>query len=149
MIQDGRTELDGQMLDPSLPSPGLGGGGPARASSCESGRVEASSCRLSDSGSLIFFLRNQGNFSLTWGLGLAIIGLGSLARRIHFRGDGTNLLGRRFLNFAIVGRFQRITICVSSSTPASTGPALCQNWLRDILAVLPPNSFTVCMPKYW
>ena len=141
MILDGRAELDAQMLDPSLPSPGWGGGGPARASSYELGRVKACSCRLGVSGSLIFFPRDQGNLFLTWCLGFAVTGLSSLERPVNF-------LKRRVLNSPIVGPFQRVTICVITSTPASTGPVFSQNCIRDILAVLPPNSFIVCMPKY-
>ena len=148
MILDGRAELEAQMLDPSLPSPGWGGGGPARASLCELGRVKACSCRLGVSGSLIFFLRDQGNLFVAWCLGFAVTGLSSLARPFNFQGYRNNFLERRVLNSAIVGPFQRITICVITSTPASTGPVFSQNCIRDILAVLPPNSFTVCMPKY-
>ena len=119
LLIDGRAGFGDQMLDLSVPSPGWDGGKQTRVRSCEQERTGAYSSGLSFSGSFALFRRGEVNF----------IQGGDLRCAAH-------------------GRPQRTITAVSSSIAAAAGPVVSRNWLRDIVAVLPPNSFTVCMPKY-
>ena len=64
------------------------------------------------------------------------------------RPDQPNFSQAPDLSFIANGRFQMMTSTVSSSTPASVGPAARQNRRKESFPGLSPNSFMVCMPKY-
>jgi len=119
------VNFDNHIFHVSFPLPRRGRDRRVICCSCELGRAVACPRRLRVSGSLTIMDAQRDN------------------DKVFLR-----VFLRSFLNFMAPSRFQIMTIAVNSSIPTNRGIAICQNLRTDIWGALPPNSFTVCMPKY-